>query len=142
MSEEKGDPRVRAILSMVAGDSYQDFNLSEQARGSGFNEVTTTRALRDVLHERIRQHLRLFRAEGDDLHTMERWATLIAKQLGEGVESREHDRQRQQLLRAAALAVAAVESFDRKRVDVKPCPDCGQPIINGQHASHAGGKPS
>jgi hypothetical protein len=74
----------------------------------------------EVHNERVQQDAKHGGPEHDDLHTQEEWTMLVAHHnTGAWLKSDadEASRQRlyrQQMLRVAALAIASVESFDRK----------------------------
>lgn len=71
----------------------------------------TDHVLREVNAERQAQHLK-WGDEHDDTHTWNEWIDLIIKHArlaGHG------EPERQQFVRVAALAVAAVEALDRTR---------------------------
>jgi hypothetical protein len=76
--------------------------------------------IQDVIAERNRQDDEFGGAPHNDLHTPAEWIAMTVKQLGksvahcnqhgDGEASKEY---RQRLINAAALLVAAVESYDR-----------------------------
>jgi hypothetical protein len=73
-----------------------------------FDEVDTERAM---------QVAQGYTAEKDDLHSPHAWVALIARHLGLTVEESagiDPIKFRTQLIKVAALAVAAVEAFDRE----------------------------
>lgn len=74
-----------------------------------YGEITTERMAQDALG---------YGPEHDDHHTSFEWVALIARHAGLGIEegARGVDavRFRRQMVRVAALAVAAVESLDRQ----------------------------
>lgn len=70
------------------------------------------RAIRDICFERLGQQTEFPLAEDDALLPAE-WVARIAKHLGRSV-STNPDVFRQELVVVGALALAAVESFDRK----------------------------
>lgn len=75
--------------------------------------VGAERVIGDVLLERQYQDEEWGGAEHDDTHTRQEWVTFLVEHLGRvaGAESREQ--YRHQLVRVAALALAAIESNDR-----------------------------
>lgn len=79
--------------------------------------MTQKRILAEVAEERTWQDSRWGGAEHDDRHTPAEWVALLARHLGlavdDGGETTDPERFRRQMIRLAALAVAAAESFDR-----------------------------
>lgn len=91
----------------------------------------------DVAEERARQ-LRRWNAEHDDAHWPTDWMTLLTRQIGDAAEHAIEDRlwwpdgsgytrdglhpclYRAALVRAAAVAIAAIEAFDRRMLDEIP----------------------
>ena len=72
-----------------------------------------SRALTDVLSERHRQDLKWGGPEHDDEHVPTEWKKFIEARLGYGLNVRLKP-YRQRMVEIAALAIAALESFDRK----------------------------
>jgi beta-xylosidase len=73
--------------------------------------------LRDIADERFAQDSKWGGAAHDDTHSRHDWIDLIDHHLDRCiglVNNHDHVGYRKQLIRVAALAVAAVESFDRK----------------------------
>ncbi len=69
----------------------------------------------DILAERALQDKEWGGNEHDDKHDFYDWRTYLYKQItAASMESGQHDRQRKRLVKIAALAVAAIESMDRK----------------------------
>ncbi|MCK5601943.1 hypothetical protein KAR91_08745 [Candidatus Pacearchaeota archaeon] len=78
------------------------------------NDVIQT----DIKEERRRQDSRWGGAEHDDTHSMVDWDNYIRGHSAKGVRdggSGDTDVFRYQMVRVAALAIAAIESVDRKR---------------------------
>lgn len=75
-------------------------------------EYTLAVAVSDVVTERGRQRLEFPEAEDDGLDPAE-WIARVAKHLGRAV-SRDPHTFRQQMVVVGALALAAVESYDRR----------------------------
>lgn len=73
-----------------------------------FGEIATERLVQDSIYGG---------PEHDDAHTAEKWVALICRHAGLGIDdgaaSLDPVRYRRQLVRVAALAVAALESLDR-----------------------------
>ncbi len=67
-----------------------------------------------ILDERLMQDTQWGGPEHDDQHTYFDWRTFIYKQLTNGSMTMNEAEQRRCLIKVAALAVAAVESMDRK----------------------------
>ncbi len=89
----------------------------------------TQAILSEVGEERARQDAEWGR-DHDDGHTQSDWVALLTRHAGlavnDGVTTEDADRYRRQLVRVAALAVAAVESLDRKRRAGVPCSGRGK----------------
>lgn len=71
----------------------------------------------DIRKERKRQRERWGGAEHDDQHTWKDWSYILAEQLFDAARRAEdHNPEgwRRQLVQMAAVAVAAIESYDRK----------------------------
>ena len=89
---------------------------------------------RDIETERLAQDSRWGGAARDDSHREEDWAALVARHLGLALGESAgvgHDpaRFRRQMVRVAALAVAAVESHDRRH---------GRGYVAGRHEPGSG----
>ena len=72
----------------------------------------------EVLAERCAQDAEHGGPETDDRHSLNDWIAIAARHLGLATNDKAVEtpsRFRRQMIRLAALAVAAVESFDRKR---------------------------
>jgi hypothetical protein len=83
------------------------------------DDVVTGREsiLAEVVAERHAQEAQGYTAAWDAAHTPDRWLCLLLRHAGLGVDDGDgHDpaRYRRQLVRVAALAVAALEAHDRK----------------------------
>lgn len=103
-----------------------DFSDLPAAQNAALKE--TERVLKEIRGERARQFAEwgwqpnngdrdLVAHEHDDQHAPGDWTRFIVRHLGraeQGIEDGDRYRYRDQLLRVAALAVAAIESFDRK----------------------------
>jgi hypothetical protein len=80
-------------------------------------ERVRVRLFQEVLDERGNQD-RQYGPEHDDQHSREEWLNLLVRHLGlatdDGSGRAAEVRYRQQLLRVAALALAALESYDRQ----------------------------
>lgn len=89
-----------------------------------FGEIATERMAQDALGY-DRAH--------DDAHTPEKWVALICRHAGlainDGAEEVDLVRYRRQLVRVAALAVAALESLDRRT---------GREVVAGAHREGPG----
>lgn len=70
-------------------------------------------ALADVLAERERQEAKWGGPEHDDRHHPLHWCGFVGEHLARARKQRGHN-YRYQMVRVAALALAAVESFDRR----------------------------
>lgn len=84
----------------------------------------TTKVLHDVYEERQRQDIKWGGAEHDDQHDSGRWCELIEARLRRQPLSPSDDRRL--LIETAALAVAAVETYDRR---TKKLADVGAGIL-------------
>jgi hypothetical protein len=78
------------------------------------------RVLADVEWERDKQNQQWGGNEHDDLHGPRDWAAFITEHLGKALDEAErereperHSRYRRRLVEVAAVAVAAVETYDR-----------------------------
>lgn len=71
-------------------------------------------ALRDVVIERDRQDHEHGGADHDDEHGITDWADYISRHLWKGVRAATLGLVRRQLVRIAALAVAAIQAHDRR----------------------------
>lgn len=81
-------------------------------------ENPTALVLAEVGNERLRQQDgEAYRLVHDDAHSVNDWIALIARYVGRAADEadlhRNPDGYRRRLIQAAAIAVAAVESFDR-----------------------------
>lgn len=89
---------------------------------------TVSRAVSDVLKERRRQDLKWGGPKHDDEHSPEDWERFIMKRIP--VVS-EHDTAfRGRMVQIAALAIAALESFDRKQEDHEALIQEGRDQVN------------
>lgn len=75
--------------------------------------ATQSDTMAEVVGERIRQDQKWGGPEHDDEHSEDDWHTFIGERLDNGVNP-PLEPYRHRMLEIAALAVAAVESFDRK----------------------------
>lgn len=75
--------------------------------------MTTTDILREVAEERERQKV-LWSEKHDSAHTLPEWMALLACLATRSVQGVDADDFRQDMIKVAATAVAAVEAFDRK----------------------------
>ena len=69
--------------------------------------------LGDVLHERESQHTKW----GQQDHDEDRWMVILMEEVGEAARAifdENPDNYRKELMQVAAVAVAAIEAFDRK----------------------------
>lgn len=69
--------------------------------------------LGDVLHERESQHTKW----GQQDHDEDRWMVILMEEVGEvarAIFDENPDNYREELVQVAAVAVAAIEAFDRK----------------------------
>lgn len=64
----------------------------------------------EIKNERIEQDKKWGGASHDDSHTPEEWSSFIRQRLAKSMTA---ERRRYQLVRVAALAVAAIEAHDR-----------------------------
>lgn len=71
-----------------------------------------SKVLNEVCHEREYQNQR-FGTAFDDKNTLNDWSAYITRYLGNATFATTREEQRCQLIKVAALAVAAVEAFDR-----------------------------
>lgn len=80
--------------------------------------ATKIEICQEILDERARQDLQWGGAEHDDQHHVETWTDLINTQLLNADECGETDQagSRERFIKIAALAVAAIESLDRRTV--------------------------
>lgn len=80
--------------------------------------MSTIQILSDICAERRRQDIKWGGPEHDDIHTADQWANFILDHNEQardaGFYGPESD-YRNQLVRVAALALAAIESHDRKQ---------------------------
>lgn len=79
-----------------------------------WSDVKPTGALMSVLHERKEQVKRWGPPAHDDEHTNRDWIAFIIKFAGIAADYKRPERWRYAMVRIAALAIAAVESYDRK----------------------------
>jgi len=83
--------------------------------------------VKDIKTERVRQDSKWGGATHDDAHNSHDWITFITKQLGKGViHPFDAPTYRRQMVKVAALAVAAIEWIDR--VSVRKVDRLEQPI--------------
>jgi hypothetical protein len=76
------------------------------------------RIVAEVIGERERQDAQWGGPEHDDRHLANDWVAIIVRHLGlaaDDAAATDPERFRRQLVRVAAVAVAALESFDRTR---------------------------
>jgi ribosomal protein L11 methylase PrmA len=76
-------------------------------------QKATNRVLDDIMRERDRQDAKWGGPEHDDEHWEEHWQSFIEERLNTK-EFPMHPSYRQEMVEVAALAIAALESFDRK----------------------------
>ena len=75
--------------------------------------IKTDDICRDVRRERLRQ----FKKWGQQDHDEDKWMTILMEEVGEvarAVLEEDPSNYREELIQVAAVAVAAVEAFDRK----------------------------
>jgi hypothetical protein len=75
-------------------------------------------SLRLVVAERARQEEKFGGPEHDDVHSMEEWVNLIVEWLGKAAGALRGDGEldtfKDRLVQVAALALAGIESYDRR----------------------------
>lgn len=81
-------------------------------------ENPTALVLAEVGNERLRQQDgEAYRLEHDDAHSVNDWIALVTRYIGRAADEadlyRNPEGYRRRLVQAAAIAVAAIESFDR-----------------------------
>lgn len=82
----------------------------------------TTEASGEIAMERVLQDQQWGGPEHDDSHTPADWANHIHHQLSKMFQ--EEGGERDRFVKVAALAYAAVQSYDRKNPQVCECPAC------------------
>jgi excisionase family DNA binding protein len=89
----------------------------EAAEHASSGDVLRRRIYEEIVRERLAQDLEWGGTKHDDQHTQQDWLGFILKQIaraGESVFSIESKPYRKHLIKVAALAVAALESYDRQ----------------------------
>ena len=80
--------------------------------------VDTTGSVRDVfdeiVKERIAQDEKWGGSPHDDMHSIFDWVKFIRYHANRAVGGRAKDDYRKQMIRVAALAIAAIQAYDRK----------------------------
>ena len=79
-----------------------------------FNLTDNKTVLEEITRERARQELKWGGPEHDDTHSRADWINLIDERLAYPEEADECAEYRKDMIEIAALAIAAVESLDRK----------------------------
>lgn len=91
--------------------------------------------VREILQERGVQ-AKLHPPSEDDAHDRDRWVAIITRQIGLAVNSRDDSpdvaRWRRQMVRVAALAISALEAFERQREPWRGILNIGQQLAE-QH---------
>lgn len=83
------------------------------------NSINSSRAmqlqvLRDIAEERAQQDAKHGGPSHDDTHSDFEWDWIINRHLERVIAATTTGKRRQQLVRVAALAIAAIESYDRR----------------------------
>lgn len=104
----------RALCSGQPGNpEHPETEMERYARGVG-EQRSVPPPYGDVVAERQRQDAKWGGPEHDDQHSPDEWLGFIQEKWAGAHESLTADEYRYQLVQIAALAVAAIESLDRK----------------------------
>lgn len=77
--------------------------------------ATMVEIFNEISRERMAQDAKWGGPAHDDQHSHADWRAFIYDHTDRAVEGRKHERYRYQMIRVAALAIAAIQSFDRKK---------------------------
>jgi len=93
-------------------------SFSSAIDGASQKAIGLSPAVQEVIHERQRQDAKWGGPEHDDTHTPADWVSLMDDRLAYPEQAEGCDEYRKDMVEIAALAIAAIESFDRRDKEV------------------------